>query len=91
MAEVPVRELLMVVPSRGRPGNIQRLWDAMQATCTADTTLLVGLDDDDPLRDAYPQGPQYEMRPGLRQVVGWINMLAVPRADDFWAIATSCR
>jgi hypothetical protein len=81
-----VEDLLMAVPSRGRPHNIARLWQAMQDTCTADTTLLAGLDEDDPSAQAYPAGPAYVIRPGLRYVTAWVNELAVPRAQDYLAI-----
>lgn len=78
-----MKDLLMVIPSRGRPHNIVRLWETMAATCKGDTTLLVGLDDDDPTRAAYPEGPQYVVRSGLRQVVAWINELAIPHVDEY--------
>lgn len=77
-----VSKLLVVVPSRGRPHSIARLWQAMSETCTGDTTLLVGLDEDDPVREAYPAGPEYVVRSGLRQVVAWINYLTAPRYLD---------
>jgi hypothetical protein len=80
-------ELLVVTPSRARPHNVERLWEAMQETCRGDTTLLIGLDDDDETRTSYPAGPQYEVHPGMRhKVVGWINALAVPRAGQYKAI-----
>lgn len=69
-------DLLLVVPSRGRPGNIERLWSAMQETCTAATGLLVGLDSDDPLHTKYPAGPDYWIADSLRHVVPWVNFLA---------------
>lgn len=78
-----MKDLLLVVPSRGRPQNIKRLWAEMQATCKGDTTLIVGLDEDDPALDLYPPGPEYEIRSGLRQVVAWVNELAVPLAKDY--------
>ena len=78
-----MKDLLVVVPSRGRPGNIAGLLDAMEATCEGDTTLVVGLDDDDPTWEDYPLGPIYEVRGGLRQVVAWINELALPEVDNY--------
>lgn len=78
-----MKDLLLVVPSRGRPQNIHRLWETMQATCRGETYLVVGLDEDDATRDQYPQGPMYEVRSGLHQVVAWINALAPPRAGHF--------
>lgn len=77
-----MRDLLVAVPSR-RPHNTARLWEAMQRTCRGDTTLLVGVDDDDPARDSYPDGPEYEIRPHPGSVVGWINALTVPRAGQY--------
>ena len=78
-----MKDLLVVVPSRGRPQNIARLQEAMAATCRGDTTLVVGLDDDDPTASQYPPGLDYETRSGLRQVVGWINVLALKRVWDY--------
>lgn len=46
-------ELTVIVPSRGRPGNIRRLIQAFAETCTADTQLHVVVDLDDPELDAY--------------------------------------
>jgi hypothetical protein len=80
-----VRDLLLVVPSRGRPASIARLAAAMDDTCEGDTSLLVGLDSDDPALASYPQGLArvgYVVRSGLRQVVAWINCLAA-FADEF--------
>lgn len=79
-----MRDLLVVVPSRGRPGNAGRLAAAMAETCRARTSLLFGLDDDDP--SEYPEGLHYEVRHGLRFVTAWINNLAVPRAGWYGAV-----
>lgn len=78
----------MVIPSRGRPANVARLLEAMAATCRGDTDLVIGLDEDDPDRDAYPKPKpdsrwQVEVRFGLRRVVPWINALAMPRLDGY--------
>lgn len=84
----PVMRLAVLVPSRERPHNIARLWAAMKQTCVADTSLIVGLDEDDPTGPAYPgvgtistghvneDYPRYVMRAGMRQVVAWINYLS---------------
>ena len=76
-------ELGLLVPSRGRPGNIARLWERMQATCAGNTTLLVGLDADDPRRDEYPAGPGYVIQDGLRYVTAWVNYLALMTLGQF--------
>src|SRR4051812_46692993 len=80
------RELAVVVPSRGRPHNIARLIEAMDRTCRSDTHLIVGVDDDDPYLDDYMafRGCEVELQTGLhRQLVRWLNVLAVPRVDDY--------
>lgn len=41
-------DLLMIVPSRGRPHNIAALLDAWAETTTGDTELWIALDEDDP-------------------------------------------
>lgn len=49
--------LSVIVPSRGRPQNCQRLAEAFDATCTLDdTTLLIAVDPDDPTLDDYLTG-----------------------------------
>lgn len=81
-----MKDLLMVVPSRGRPASIARLWQAMLGTCTITPALVVGLDDDDEHQYDRIPGVEYEVRSGLRQVTAWTNELAVPRAGDYRAI-----
>lgn len=83
-----MRDLLVAVPSRGRPASIARLAQAMKDTCTADTVLAVGLDDDD--EGQYPRlpGVEYEVRSGLRRVTAWTNELAVPRAGQYRAVGS---
>lgn len=81
-----MRDLVVLVPSRGRPHNIARLLDAMDQTCRGDTTLVVGVDDDDPTLAAYQAFSDLELvvRPGLqRELVRWLNVLAVPRAERY--------
>lgn len=76
-------DLLLAVPSRGRPGNIARLRDAMRETCRGSTFLLVGLDDDDPRFDEYPGRVTYVIRPDLHKVTAWCNELITPLIDDY--------
>jgi hypothetical protein len=47
-------DLVVVVPSRGRPRRAGELVRAFEQTCTADTCLVFALDDDDPTRHDYP-------------------------------------
>lgn len=46
-------DLTIIVPSKGRPKAVSALAAAFVETCTADTRLLVALDDDDPTLDSY--------------------------------------
>lgn len=46
-------ELTIIVPTRGRPGNLADLWTAFAETCTGDTALFAVVDDDDPELPAY--------------------------------------
>lgn len=78
--------LALLVPSRGRPENIVRLMQAMEATCRGDTTLIVGLDADDPRVLEYPSGPVYEVAHDLHFVTGWINYLARYRHRGYDAL-----
>jgi len=45
--------LAVLVPSRGRPGNLRRLVEAIRDTATGDYRIYTYLDDDDPTVDAY--------------------------------------
>lgn len=79
-------DLALIVPSRGRPHNIARLLDAMNQTCRADTRLIVGVDDDDPCLDEYRSFNECEIvvQSSLRrQLVKWLNLLAVQRTKDY--------
>lgn len=77
-------ELALLVPSRARPHNIARLLDAMNRTCRADTTLIVGVDDCDPHLTEYRSFNDCEVivQP-RRPLVHWLNDLAVPRAREY--------
>lgn len=73
-------DLIVVTPSRSRPHNVERLWEAMEKTCRADTGLVIGLDKDDPLMGKYPPGPEYVLRGDLgNHIVEWINKLSASR------------
>lgn len=78
----------MVIPSRGRPQNIERLLHAMAATCEGQTDLVVGLDEDDPTINSYPDDlapfpVTYVVKPDLHKVTAWCNTLAVAGADGY--------
>ena len=92
-------DLLVIVPTRGRPQNLARLLVAVTATARADTRVHVAVDDDDPAFAAYfdtwtawkagrdGDGDQFESGPrdGL---AGWTNTIAVRRAREFRYLAS---
>lgn len=46
-------DLTIVVPSRGRPAAVLQLANAFESMCTADTSLTVVVDADDPMMEEY--------------------------------------
>lgn len=61
-----MREMLVIVPSRGRPENIKRFNDALKQT-NAVVDFKVGVDEDDPTLDAYKKLAEKE---GFDLVIG---------------------
>jgi hypothetical protein len=80
-----VKDLLVAVPTRGRPAGLQRLQDAMAATCRADTHFLAGVDDDDRCLTTYLgiPGPEFTVLSGLRGVVACLNAMVMPRLHEY--------
>lgn len=71
-------DLVVLVPSRGRPKNVARLVEACAVTCTAGTVLHFGFDRDDPrLVDnlAATGGHPYSVRERMG-LGAWTNELA---------------
>jgi hypothetical protein len=81
-----VNSLGLLVPSRLRPRNATRLWDSFQANSTAGSVLTFGLDADDPSIGAYPKGPRYVVRDGMRYVTAWVNYLALTTLGSYEAV-----
>lgn len=59
-------ELLMIVPSRGRPQNVRALLEAWASTATGAADLAIVLDQDDPTRPEYGDIDQ-----ALLKAAGW--------------------
>ena len=91
-----MRDLLVIVPSRGRPAAVAELRSAIRATSNARTDLIVAFDDDDPERGAYQR-----MRAASRQdrrvmwatgprapLARWTNQLAVAHAPRYRAVCS---
>jgi len=86
--------LLIVVPTRGRPGNIARLLDSVHATSKLKTHIHIGVDDDDPELENYHRVMDKAAKPGDEMTVGprkgltaWTNEIAVPARG---AISVPC-
>jgi hypothetical protein len=83
-------DLLVIVPSRGRPGHVERLWEAWQATATGCAQLLIALDDDDPTAKDYP-APEVGLRYWIGPRNGFaprLNIEAARYAGDYFALAS---
>jgi hypothetical protein len=78
-----MKDLLVIVPSRGRPQNIRRLLKAWVDTeATAD--LIVCVDNDDPFLSQYAVMDLNFLTAGPRQgLVGWTNEIAMKHADRY--------
>lgn len=72
--------LLVIVPSRGRPENIDRLNQAFTETGVLGTQLLIGLDDDDPTIGQYRGWCEIGPR---ERMAGTLNRLARKYAPMF--------
>ena len=89
-----MRDLLVIVPSRGRPGNVARLVRAVAETSQARTDIVFGFDDDDPqlaksAQAAVSADVQVKVVTGPRRGLGeWTNDLAAAAADFYPALAS---
>ena len=88
-------DLLVVVPSRGRPQGIARLLDTVHATRRIATHVHVGVDDDDPELDRYravmdghgADGDLLEVGP-RKGLAATTNDIAVRRAGEYPFLAS---
>lgn len=80
-----MRDLLVIVPSRGRPGNARELCQAWADT-GAECPLLVAVDDDDPQLAGYTGTPCW-MSVGPRRRLGpTLNAISAAWTDEFSVI-----
>lgn len=86
------KDLLVIVPSRGRPHKAKELIQAWRDTHSYSAHLLFVLDDDDPTLDEYLEledqasGIFMDMRPRMR-LVGSLNAAAVDNAPGYKYLA----
>lgn len=88
-------DLLIVVPSRGRPQNIARLLDSVHATSRAVTHLHVAVDEDDEKLPQYQAVMDHAGAEGdvleagaRRGLCAWTNEVAVRRAGEYPYLAS---
>lgn len=77
-------DLVVVVPSRGRPEAARTLAQVFAQTCTADTELVFAVDMDDPALGEYPPEHLF-VSPGTTMVEA-LNTAAVVAARDAFAV-----
>src|SRR5208282_750441 len=82
--------LLLIVPSRGRPERIARMLDVVHRTAKMKTHVHIAIDDDDPMFIRYEDvmehhgGDGDRLESGPRDgLVGWTNKIAMDRIDDY--------
>jgi len=88
-------DLLVIVPSRGRPRNIARLLSAVRATAKLDTHVHVAVDEDDETLPQYEavmakagaEGDVLETGP-RKGLCGTTNDVAVKRAGEYPFLAS---
>ncbi|MFY1686490.1 FkbM family methyltransferase [Plantactinospora sp. WMMB782] len=80
--------LLVIVPTRGRPHNITRLWQAWRATSSGNADLLVAVDGDPTNLGAYvATGAPWVVHARWQGMIGTLNQRAVEHADSYDALA----
>lgn len=89
------RDLLVIVPSRGRPSAVAALAAAITRTRTAKTDLIVAYDDDDPTAVLYEKqraasrDRRFLWTSGPRDTLtGWTNKLALQYAGKYRALCS---
>lgn len=83
-------DLVLLVPSRERPGNVERLIRHCALTATAVTRIHFGFDDDDPKLQENLQAAQGHLCSigPRRNLTGWTNELAAAHLQDSGALAS---
>lgn len=81
-------DLVVIVPSRGRPHTVAEMAEAFEQTCTADTELVFAIDADDPMRTVYLDAVNgvarvpYVLEAESRSMVEALNFAANYAAHD---------
>ena len=89
-----MRDLLVIVPSRGRPWRAAEMLDATLALSRAQTDVAVAYDSDDPAAGSYTAlsgraGDRVIWYSGPRQSMSaWTNQVALEQAGNYRALAS---
>src|SRR5438093_9382869 len=75
-------DLLVIVPSRERPQNIDALVGAWRETSAGHANRTVGLDDDEPMEYPVLDDVLYVHGP-RQQLCGWTNTIATQHASQY--------
>jgi hypothetical protein len=79
-----VKDLLVIVPTRGRPGNVSRQQLAMMETRTTVADVLYAVDDDDPHAMGYARLDGIDLAIGPRmRLVGTLNFHAARLSSQY--------
>lgn len=74
------KDLLAIIPTRGRPESVQRFADAFYENSDGNADLIFGIDDDD--ETVYPEGLTYSVNPRAR-FSGTLNNVSAKNPDYF--------
>lgn len=89
-----MKDLLVIIPSRGRPEQFGDVAALIAKTARAQTDVYLCIDFDDPARDAYlamvPEpNPTIWIESGPRlSMAAWTNKVAMTMAGDYRALAS---
>jgi len=88
-------DLLVIVPSRGRPARLREMITETRRLSTAATDIAVAVDDDDPDLPAYEEIAAPLMGAGVRftagprkTLAGWTNHVAARHAGRYRCLAS---
>jgi hypothetical protein len=91
-----VRDLLVITPTRGRPGRLTEMLDGTLALSRAQTDIAVACDADDPASAGYADlrwrdNERVIWYTGPRQSVsGWVNQVALEQMHGYRALMVLC-
>jgi hypothetical protein len=83
-----MRDVLILVPTRDRPGNAQRLVQAVTGTAALRTDIVFAVDDDDRSYEGTDLKPAAVIRGIRRDMPAWTNDLAAAFAGDYRFLAS---